>query len=218
MPVIRSSYTSEHRSSHTSDTGRHTSDTSRVTPATQVESHQWTQVESYQWTQVESYQWTQVESYQWTQVESYQWHKSSRTSEHRSSYQWHRSSHTRHTGRVIPVNTGRVIPVNTGRVIPVTLVGSYQWTQVVIPVTQVESYQWTQVESYQWHWLGHTSDLKTGTPVATPPGAWRDSQHWDWSVLYQYTVTGWDKKFDPQLLSLCGSTSNCLSRSVPEVH
>ena len=40
------------------------------------------------------------------------------------------------------------------------------------------------------------------------------------------TGTGWPgvstlgevAKFDPQLLSQCGSTYNCLSRSVPEIH
>ena len=37
----------------------------------------------------------------------------------------------------------------------------------------------------------HTSDLKTGTPVATLPGAWRyKGQRWDWSSQCQYTVTG----------------------------
>ena len=36
----------------------------------------------------------------------------------------------------------------------------------------------------------HTSDLKTGTPVATLPGAWRyKGQRWDWSSQCQYTVT-----------------------------
>ena len=40
----------------------------------------------------------------------------------------------------------------------------------------------------------HTSDLKIGTPVATMPGAWR--QCWDWLAQCQYTVTGWDGKFD----------------------
>ena len=31
-------------------------------------------------------------------------------------------------------------------------------------------------------------------------------------------MTGWDGKFDLQLLSQCGSMYNCLSRSVPEIH
>ena len=34
----------------------------------------------------------------------------------------------------------------------------------------------------------------------------------------QYTLTGWDSKFDLPRLSQCGSTYNCLSRSVPEIH
>ena len=51
----------------------------------------------------------------------------------------------------------------------------------------------------------HTSDLNIGTPVATLPGAWRyRGQHW--SAQCQYTVTGWDRTFDLQLLSQCGST------------
>ena len=43
-------------------------------------------------------------------------------------------------------------------------------------------------------------------------------QCWDSSARCQYTVTGWDEKFGLQLLSQCGSTYNCLSRSVPEIH
>ena len=40
-----------------------------------------------------------------------------------------------------------------------------------------------------------------------------------WPTYSGYnTVTGWDGKFDLQLLSQCGSTSTCLSRSVPEIH
>ena len=40
----------------------------------------------------------------------------------------------------------------------------------------------------------------------------------DWSARCQYTVTGWGRKCDLQLLTQCGSTYNCLSRSVPEIH
>ena len=43
-------------------------------------------------------------------------------------------------------------------------------------------------------------------------------QHWDWLAWCQYTVTGWDSKFDLQLLSQRGSTQNCQSRSVHETH
>ena len=44
-----------------------------------------------------------------------------------------------------------------------------------------------------------------------------------WSALglrarCQNTMTGWDSKFDLRFLSQCGSTYNCLSRSVPEIH
>ena len=35
-----------------------------------------------------------------------------------------------------------------------------------------------------------TSDLKTGTPVASLSGAWRYRQRWDWSAWCQYAVTG----------------------------
>ena len=53
----------------------------------------------------------------------------------------------------------------------------------------------------------HTRDLKIGTPVATLPGAWQyRGQRWDWLARCQYTLTGWGRKFDPQLLSQCGST------------
>ena len=45
----------------------------------------------------------------------------------------------------------------------------------------------------------HSSDLKIGTPVATLPGAWR-------SAGCQYTVAGWGRMLDLQLLSQCGST------------
>ena len=34
----------------------------------------------------------------------------------------------------------------------------------------------------------------------------------------QYSATGSDGKFDLQFLSLCGSTKNCLSRSILEIH
>ena len=41
---------------------------------------------------------------------------------------------------------------------------------------------------------------------------------WDWSARCQYTVTGRGREFNLQLLYQCGSTYNCLSRSVPEIH
>ena len=57
----------------------------------------------------------------------------------------------------------------------------------------------------------HTSDLKIGTPAAIPSGAWRYrvSSESDWPDA---------RKFDLQLLSQRGSTWNCLSRSVSEIH
>ena len=40
-------------------------------------------------------------------------------------------------------------------------------------------------------------------------------QSWDLLALCQYTVTGWGRKFDLQLLSQCSSVYNYRSRSVP---
>ena len=55
------------------------------------------------------------------------------------------------------------------------------------------------VKSYQWlkHW--HSS----GYPARRLA---LQGQHWDWSARCQYTVTGWGRTFDLQLLSQCGST------------
>ena len=49
------------------------------------------------------------------------------------------------------------------------------------------------VESYQWLKNWHSS----GYPARR--------LHWDWSVRCQYTVTGWGRTLDLQLLSQCGS-------------
>ena len=49
-------------------------------------------------------------------------------------------------------------------------------------------------------WLSHIRDLKIGPSVATLPGVWPDSQCWDWLVWCHYTVTGWGRKFDLQLM------------------
>ena len=46
----------------------------------------------------------------------------------------------------------------------------------------------------------HTSDSKIGTPVATLPDAWR------YRVRAGTGRPGVSRKFDPQLLSQCGST------------
>ena len=43
-------------------------------------------------------------------------------------------------------------------------------------------------------------------------------QRWDWLARCQYTMTGRDRKFDLQLLTPCGCTYSCLSRSVPDIH
>ena len=43
-------------------------------------------------------------------------------------------------------------------------------------------------------------------------------QRWDWLARCQYTMTGLDSKFDPQLPSQCGNMYNRLSRSVPDIH
>ena len=68
-------------------------------------------------------------------------------------------------------------------------------------------------------WDTNAKWLKTGTPVATRPGAWcYTSQCWDWLVWCQSAVTGSDSKSDLQLLSQCRSMYNCLGRSIPEIH
>ena len=79
----------------------------------------------------------------------------------------------------------------------------------------------------------HTSDFKLGTPFWVESYQWLqnwyssrcparhmalEGQLWDWLARCQYTVTGWDTKLDLQLLYQCGSTYNCLCRSVPEIH
>ena len=59
----------------------------------------------------------------------------------------------------------------------------------------------------------HTSDLKLALQwlPCQAPGVIG-------SALGLVGPTGWDGKFGLQLLSQCGSTLNCLSRSVPEIH
>ena len=64
----------------------------------------------------------------------------------------------------------------------------------------------------------HISDLKIDTSVATCQASGVLGQHCDWLAWCQYTVTECDKKFDLQLLSQCGSTCTCPSRSVPYIH
>ena len=54
----------------------------------------------------------------------------------------------------------------------------------------VESYQWLK----NWHSSGYPARHLT-----------LKGQHWDWSARCQYTVTGWGRTFDLQLLSQCGS-------------
>ena len=67
------------------------------------------------------------------------------------------------------------------------------------------------VESYQWLKNWHSS----GYPARRLA---LKGQCWDCSAHCQYIVTGWDGKFGRQLLPQCGSTKNCLSRSIPEIH
>ena len=63
----------------------------------------------------------------------------------------------------------------------------------------------------------HISDLNIGIPVTTLPGAWRYRVSAG-TGRSGVRVTGWGRKLDLQLLSQCGGTWNCLSRSVPEIH
>ena len=67
--------------------------------------------------------------------------------------------------------------------------------------------------------LSHRCDLEIGTPVATVPGAWhyRVSTGVGWPGV-SILCLGEVERVDLQLLSQCGSTYNCLSRSVPEIH
>ena len=69
------------------------------------------------------------------------------------------------------------------------------WLGVQIPLAmgffQVKSYQWLK----NWH-----SSAYPARRLAL------QGQHWDWLARCQYTVTGWGRKFDLQLLSQCGST------------
>ena len=64
----------------------------------------------------------------------------------------------------------------------------------------------------------HNSSWKFSTPVATMSGALhcRVSTGTGWAGVS--ILTWWDRWFDLQLLSQCGSTYNCLSRSVPRKH
>ena len=55
------------------------------------------------------------------------------------------------------------------------------------------------VESYQWLKNCHSS----GYPARRLA---LQGQHWDWLARCQYTVTGWGRTLDLQLLSQCGST------------
>ena len=55
------------------------------------------------------------------------------------------------------------------------------------------------VESYQWLKKWHSS----GYPARRLA---LKGQRWDWVARCQYTVTGWGRTFDLQLLPQCGST------------
>ena len=53
----------------------------------------------------------------------------------------------------------------------------------------------------------HTSDLKICHSSSYPARCLAlQGQRWDWSARCQYTVAGWGRKCDLQLLSQCGST------------
>ena len=58
-----------------------------------------------------------------------------------------------------------------------------------------------------WHWSGYPARHLA-----------LQGQCWDWLARCQYIVTGWDGEFKLQLLSQCGSTYVCVSRSVSEIH
>ena len=56
-----------------------------------------------------------------------------------------------------------------------------------------------QVESYQWLKNWHSSDYPARRLAL-------EGQCWDWSAQCPYSVIGWGRKFDLQLLCQCGST------------
>ena len=73
----------------------------------------------------------------------------------------------------------------------------------------------SRLHERDFSWSSHSGDFKIGTPVATPARRLAlQGQRWNWLAGCQYTVTGGGRKFDQQLLSQCGNTCNCLSRSV----
>ena len=68
-------------------------------------------------------------------------------------------------------------------------------------IFRVESYKWLQ----NWHCNGYPARCLS---------SWE--RRLDWLARCQYSVTGWNGKFDLRLLSQCGSTHTCLRRSVPD--
>ena len=65
----------------------------------------------------------------------------------------------------------------------------------------------------------HINDFKIGTSVVSLPGAWRYrvSAGTGWPGV-SIPLLGEVESLDMLLLAQCGSTYNCLSRSVPEIH
>ena len=62
----------------------------------------------------------------------------------------------------------------------------------------------------------HIGDLEIGTPVATLPATWRDrvSAETGWHCVGLLWVR---RQVDLQLLSQCGNSYSCLSRSIPAI-
>ena len=87
------------------------------------------------------------------------------------------------------------------------------------PLRQRQS--WVRFELSSWIFFQVVSyhSLKNGYSSVYPARRLvLEGRLWGWLSRCQCTVTGWDRKFDLQLLPQCGSTHNCPSRSVPEIH
>ena len=90
---------------------------------------------------------------------------------------------------------------------------------LVVKASRVENPEFVSRWRRDFPGSSHTSDLKKWHSSGSPARRLAlKGQRWDWLTRCQYIVTGWNGKFDLQLVSQCGCTCNCLSRSVPEIH
>ena len=66
-----------------------------------------------------------------------------------------------------------------------------------------------QVKTVTWNW-------SSGSYPARHLSL--QGQFLDWLAQCHYPLSGWDGKFNPQLLTQWGSTDSCLCRSTPKTH